>query len=553
MVTAAAAREVDGAGYAAGEVRLFPDGRGAKAERMLVRAGLLCNDAELRGEGAATRVEGDPMEGALITLALKAGFDPAAERADWPRLDAIPFDAAHRYMATLHRTPFEDAVVLVKGAPERVLAMCDRQQGAEGPEPLDRAFWTERVAEAAAGGERVLGYATRPRHAAPDGLAAADLEGGLVFLGLTGLMDPPRPEAQAAIAECRSAGIAVKMITGDHGATARAIARQLGLAEAPRVLTGHDLDRLEPAALPAAVAATEVFARTSPEHKLRIVQALQAGGRVVAMTGDGVNDAPALKAADVGVAMGRKGTEAAREAAQMVLMDDNFASIVAAVREGRVVHDNIRKVIAWTLPTNGGETLAVALAIVAGFAMPMTPVQILWDNLLTAITLGLVLAFEPAERGVMARPPRDPRAGLLPPFLIWRVCLVSVLFGAAVLGYFFGAQALGRDIETARTMAVNALAVLETFYLFSVRYLNMPSFTLTGLRGTGPVLAAVAVLAAAQAAFTWLPVMNTLFGTRPLSLAETLAVLVSGPVALAILEGEKWLLRGRARRAGVAV
>lgn len=546
VVTAGETLLVEGSGYAPGEARLFPQGsaQGHGPILELVRAGLLCNDAQLRPEG--WRVEGDPMEGALITLALKAQLDPDEARAEWPRLDEIPFDAAHRFMAALHRIPLDDCgVILVKGAPERLLEMCDRQQTADGPEPLDAASWTTRIAEAAAEGERVLGFAMKHVEDGKTALDFPDVESGLVFLGLCGFIDPPRDEARRAIAECHSAGIAVKMITGDHAATAQAIARQLGIAEAPRVLTGQDLDQLSEADFPNVVAATEVFARTSPEHKLRIVRALQSQGRIVAMTGDGVNDAPALKQADVGVAMGIKGTEASKEAAGMVLMDDNFASIVAAVHEGRTVHDNIRKVVGWTLPTNGGEALTVVAAILFNFAMPMTPVQILWINLILAATLGLVLAFEPSEPGVMRRKPRPPGAGLLTPFLVWRIFFVSALFMALSLALFFWAQAHGRDLAYARTMVVNLLVVMEIFYLFNVRYLHMTSFTMTGVKGTGPVLGAIAIVVLAQFAFTYLPLLNDIFGSVPLALADGVLVVGIGLGSMMFLEVEKHLLRDR--------
>jgi magnesium-transporting ATPase (P-type) len=291
-----------------------------------------------------------------------------------------------------------------------------------------------------------------------------------------------------------------------------------------------------------------VFARTSPEHKLRIVRALQAGGAVVAMTGDGVNDAPSLKQADVGVAMGIKGTEAAKEAAEMVLLDDNFASIVNSVHEGRTVYDNIRKVIAWTLPTNGGEALTVIAAIAFGFVLPMSAVQILWINLVTSVTLGLVLAFEPAEPGVMRRPPRPPQAPLLSPFLLWRVALVSFLFVGAALAMFFHALARGDDLETARTLVVNMLVVMEIFYLFNVRYLHMTSITLRGALGTPAVLIALAAVIVAQLAFTYAPFMQQWFATRPVSLADGALIVGIGVLMLLLLEGEKWLLR----RLGVA-
>lgn len=274
------------------------------------------------------------MEGALVTLAAKAGREARRERETWTRFDEIPFDAEHRFMASLHRCGERGRMVFVKGAPERLLAMCAGQEMQDGTAPLDAAWWTARIAEAAAAGERVLGFACKTLDDRAETIHRETLADGLVFLGLVGFIDPPREEAVAAVRECRSAGIGVKMITGDHGATAAAIARQLGLAEEPKVVTGAELDAVPDAALPVLALGTHVFARANPEHKLRIVRALQSTGAVIAMTGDGVNDAPSLKQADVGIAMGRKGTEAAKQASQMVLTDDNFATIVNAVHEG---------------------------------------------------------------------------------------------------------------------------------------------------------------------------------------------------------------------------
>ncbi len=534
---------VSGAGYAP-EGELEAVGHDDEAAALaacapVVRCGLLCNDAHLRRAAEGWAVEGDPMEGALVALAMKAGLNPEHARAEWPRLDEIPFDAAHRFMATLHRGPAGETVAYVKGAPEAVLAMA----GSPDPER-----WASRIAAAASEGERVLGFACKPLPQGRERLAFEDVKGGLEFLGLVGFIDPPREEAKAAVAECRSAGIDVKMITGDHARTAAAIARQLELAPDPQALAGAEIDAMDDAGLVDAVRRTQVFARASPEHKLRIVRALQAEGAVVAMTGDGVNDAPSLKAADVGVAMGIKGTEAAKEAAEMVLLDDNFASIVNAVHEGRTVFDNIRKVIAWTLPTNGGEAFTVISAIAFGFTLPVSAVQILWINLVTAVTLGLVLAFEPAEPGVMQRPPRPHGAPLLSRFLVWRVFLVSFLFVGAALAVFFNALARGHDLETARTLVVNVIVVMEVFYLFNVRYLHMTSFTLRGALGTPAVLIALAVVIVAQFTFTYAPFMHAWFGTRAMSLADGLLVLAPGVVLLVLLEGEKWLLR----RLGVA-
>jgi magnesium-transporting ATPase (P-type) len=539
---------VDGSGYDPGAHRLSGAAEdGHSVPHALVRAALLCNDARLRQDGGAWRVEGDPMEGALVTLAMKAGLSPDDTRAEWARMDEIPFDAAHRFMATLHEAPGGGRVAFVKGAPEALMAMSTRQVGEAGQEVLDHGFWAGRIAEAAAQGERVLGLARRDLPTATERLDFEAVEEGLIFLGLVGFIDPPRDEAVRAIADCRSAGIEVRMITGDHAATAHAIACQLGLGDDPAVLTGADLDRLDDADFARAVRDTQVFARTSPEHKLRIVRALQAEGRVVAMTGDGVNDAPSLKQADVGIAMGVKGTEVAKEASEMVLMDDNFASIVAAVHEGRTVHDNIRKVVGWTLPVNGAESMAVIIAILAGFAMPMSPVQILWVNLILAATLGLALAFEPSEPGVMRRPPRRADAGLLTPFILWRIVTVSLLFGAISLGVFFWMLEAGRGIEAARTMVVNTIVVLSIFYTFSVRYLHVPSMTLAGVRGTKAILVALVAVVAGQLAFTYLPAMNAIFDTRPLTLGEGGVVLALGVASFVLLEAEKRLLKGRFR------
>jgi magnesium-transporting ATPase (P-type) len=506
-----------------------------EAAAEILRCGLLCNDAELSQSDGQWSVNGDPMEGALIALAMKTGLEPESVRDEWPRIDEIPFDTAHRFMATLNRDPAGGTVSFVKGAAEALLSMASPG--------LDQALWSARITAAGAQGERVLGFAMKRFHGPKDSLGFADLNDGAEFLGLVGFIDPPRAEAKAAVAECRPARIAVKMITGDHAATAVAIARQLELEDDPQVLTGSDIEHMSDTELGERVASTAVFARTSPEHKLRIVRALQARGHIVAMTGDGVNDAPSLKQADVGTAMGIKGTEAAKEAAEMVLLDDNFASIVHAVREGRTVYDNIRKVITWEIPNNGAETLAVVLAILVGFELPMSATQILWVNLILTATLGLVLAFEPPEPGVMRRPPRAAGAPLLSSFLVWRVVVVSVLLAAAALGVFFHSLNSGRDLETARTMVVNMFTIGEIFYLFNVRYLHVTSFTLRGAIGTPAVLLAITVLVIAQLLFTYAPFMNELFGSRPLGVADGLLLIVIGFGLMVLLELEKVLIR----------
>ena len=540
--------EASGAGYAPdGSVTCAGEAPGPEAVPLLValaRAGALCNDAALREEpGAGWVVAGDPMEGALLAFAARAGQPAETIRLRHPRHDEIPFDSRHRFMATLH-AGHDRAFACIKGAPERLIEMCDHQRGPAGDEPLDAAAWHARAEALAADGMRVLAIAMRDLPQGTEALAAEDVERGLVLLGLLGLIDPPREEAVAAVADCQAAGIRVKMITGDHAATAGAIARQVGLRGAASVVTGAELDTLNDAALRERARASDVFARTSPEHKLRLVEALQAAGAVVAMTGDGVNDAPALKRADVGVAMGHKGTEAAKEAAEMVLADDNFATIAAAVREGRTVYDNVQKVIAWTLPTNGGEALIVVVAILLGLTLPLTPVQILWINMVTAVTLGLVLAFEPPEADLMRRPPRAPSEPLLSGLLVWRVALVSVLFTLGAFAIFAWSEWRGLSLEAARTAVVNGIVVLEIAYLFSIRYQRSTSFTWRGALGTRPVAIGVGAVLILQIAFTYAPPLQALFATRPLDpIADGAPILLVGLALLVLLEGEKALRR----------
>jgi len=490
----------------------------------LARAAALCNDASLVHREGQWLVEGDPMEGALLTFAGKASGEP---RAGTRRLDAVPFDARHRYMAVL----VEGAAgrrTYVKGAPERVLPMC----GA-----IDTVAWQRRADTLAQQGLRVLALAGRAETA--EDIDPTSLESGLGFLGIVGLIDPPRPEAIEAVAECRAAGISVKMITGDHAGTAAAIARQMGLANPNRVLTGADLDALDDAQLALEVSSVDVFARTSPEHKLRLVKAMQAQGLSVAMTGDGVNDAPALKRADAGIAMGLKGSQAAKDAADLVLADDNFASIAAAVREGRTVYDNLKKVISWTLPTNAGEAAVIVIALLAGFALPVTAVQILWVNLITAVTLGLALAFEPTEAATMARPPRSRHAPLLSGELVWHVVLVATLFLAAVFGVFSYAVDRGYPLALAQTMAMNTLVVLEIFHLFFIRNIHGTSLTWAAVRGTKVVWIVVVLVTAAQFAVTYLPPLQPLLGTRPVPLFDGMLIVALGVAFFALIEIEK--------------
>ncbi|AMY72107.1 cation-transporting P-type ATPase [Frigidibacter mobilis] len=504
------------------------------------RTAALCNDSVLRVRGEDWHVEGDPMEGALLALAGKITGDGAEPFQSWCRDDAIPFDAAHRYMAVLHHGEEGAARIHVKGAPEAVLALCrDQRAAGGGTEPLDPGYWHEMVDTLAAEGQRVIAVAVRMVPGGHAALSTTDLDGTLTLIGLIGLIDPPRAEAIAAVAECRAAGIRVKMITGDHAATARAIAGMIGLENHERVLTGADVEAMDDAALTDAVVETDIFARTSPAHKLRLVTALQSHGLTIAMTGDGVNDAPALKRADAGIAMGLKGSEAAKEAAEFVLADDNFASIAAAVREGRTVYDNIKKVISWTLPTNAGEAMTIIVALFAGMALPITAVQILWVNLITAVTLGIALAFEPSESGTMRRPPRPRDEPLLTGELVWHIVLVSTLFLTAVFGMYFYAIDKGYDQALAQTLAMNMLVVLEIFHLFFIRNIHGTSLTWAAVRGTRIVWACVVAVTAAQFAITYVPPLQRVFGTQAVTLADGLLIVGVGAVFFALIETEK--------------
>ncbi|MGQ9724281.1 MAG: cation-translocating P-type ATPase [Tepidimonas sp.] len=555
VVLAEGVVDVDGVGYAPAGALVRNDEplqpaelwREAPALLALAEGAALCNDAELlQGEGGAGdwRLSGDPTEGALLTLAMKAGLDPRQLAKERPRIGVLPFESERRYMATAHRRDGDSRLeVWIKGAPERLLAMCTQELDAAGcPQPLRAAYWADQVQWQAQQGRRVLAIATGTL-AADRALTHDAVVQDLVLVGLVGIIDPPREEAVTAVAQCRAAGVRVKMVTGDHAVTAVAIARTLGIDDGGTVLTGPDIEAMTDDALRDAVRTTAVFARAAPEHKLRLVRALQANGEVVAMTGDGVNDAPALKAADVGVAMGNRGTEAAKRAAAVVLADDNFATIAHAVEEGRTVYDNLRKVITFLLPINGGESVSLLVAVLFGLAVPIAPVQILWVNMVSSVALAMVLAFEPTEADVMRRAPRRPDEPILGRFVLWRIALVSALFAVGIFGVYRWALGAGHTGAVAQTMAVNALVAMEVFYLFSVRYLQSPPFTWVGVRGTRRVLAAVALACALQALFTYTPFMHAWFGSAPLSPPLLAMCAGAGVTVLLVLEVEKALLR----------
>jgi magnesium-transporting ATPase (P-type) len=370
-------------------------------------------------------------------------------------------------------------------------------------------------------------------------LEHADIQDSLIFVGLAGLIDPPRPEVIEAIAECHRAGIEVKMITGDHAVTAVAIGKQLGLHNSETILTGAELDKMDDATLESVVRNTGIFARTSPEHKLRLVMALQACGMTVAMTGDGVNDAPALKRAGVGIAMGKTGSEAAKEASEIVLADDNFASIVSAVREGRTVYDNIKKVISWTLPTNAGEAMTIIVALLLGLSLPVTPIQILWVNMITAVTLGIALAFEPTEENTMQRPPRPRKDPLLSGGLVWHIILVTGLFMASIFGIYEYAVTRGYSENLARTIAMNTLVVLEIFHLFFIRNMYGTSLTWKAVRGTRVVWISIVAVTIGQFAITYVPIMQNIFETEGVRFFDGLLIVAIGVTMFFIIEVEK--------------
>ena len=509
----------------------------------LCLAGLLCNDATLAENAGEWQMVGDPTEGALTVLGVKAGFDAHETHLEMPRDDLIPFESQHRFMATLHHDHEGCGVVYVKGAIEALLSRCQWQRTQAGDEPLDAEFWLDQQRQIARRGQRTLAIARMYCSAERSTLTFDEVAQGLTLLGVVGIIDPPREEAIDAVAQCHAAGISVKMITGDHAETAAAIARQMGISKEQSALTGAELEQMDDAALQKVVLSCDVFARASPEHKLRIVEALQAQDKVVAMTGDGVNDAPALKRADVGVAMGVKGTEAAKEAAEMVLADDNFASIAHAVEEGRTVFDNITKSILFILPTNGGEALTVLAAIALGTMLPVTAAQILWVNMITAVTLALALTFEPSEAGVMQRLPRDTKAPILSRFMTWRIVFVSLLMVAGTFGLFLYEISLGASTEYARTVAVNTLVMLEVAYLLNTRYLHETVLSREGLLGNRYVLMAIGLVIVFQMAFTYIPLMQTFFRVEAIDGASWLRIIGAAVLLFLLVEVEKKVMR----------
>ncbi len=554
-VTADATYQVTGDGYAS-EGQVLHDGQPVAEEPVLEvmgRVSMLCNDAELREVDGAWKVEGDPTEGALYPFAAKHGMERQAEIAAYPRVDAIPFESEHRFMATLHEPPGGKRVLLVKGAPEVILEHCDRHAAGGGsPAPIKRDDWVKASDTLAAQGERVLALAwLEDPGVEPGALGPADLPKNLVLLGLIGLLDPPRKEAIEAVKECHGGSIRVTMITGDHKITAAAIAKMLGIGDGTSAVTGAEIEELDAAALQERVRDIDVFARASPEHKLRLVEAMQANRQIVAMTGDGVNDAPALKKADIGVAMGIKGAEVTKEAAGIVLADDNFASIAAAVREGRTVYNNIEKAILFMLPTNVAQGLVIMSAMLMGFTMPITAPQILWVNMVTSVALGLVISFEPHEADVMTRAPRAVERPIVDAFGLWRIVFVGSALLALTLTAFFWAKSRFDSDDLARTVAVNALVIGQVFYLLNSRFKFDSSLSIRAHLGNRYLPLGIGAVVVLQGLFTYAPPLQALFDTGAPPLWIWPWLLLGGLAFFFLVEAEKLIIR-TVRRPSVA-
>lgn len=546
--TLAGAYEFKGAGYqSSGDILFNGSTIAVNKESALhecLLAGVLCNDSKLESGENGVFVEGDPTEGALIVSALKAGIKHSEAAGSYPRLDVVPFESEHQYMATLNKIGGEKTIYM-KGSVEQVLERCSIIAKDGGSEPIDKKNINEWISKMAASGLRVLAIAKKQAPKEQETLTHKDVSGGFTFIGLQGMIDPPRPEAIEAIKNCHTAGIKVKMITGDHPDTAAAIALMMGFQNGPgnttgkiETLTGKMLENKSDEELLILAEKTDVFARVTPEQKLRLVRALQQKGNIVAMTGDGVNDAPALKQANIGVAMGKNGTEVAKESADMVLTDDNFATIEAAVEEGRCVFDNLRKFFAWTLPTNLGEGLAVIIAIFGGLLLPILPVQILWINMTTAVLLGMMLAFEPREEGIMKRPPFAPSMPIMTKGIVIRTVYVGALMAIGVFFLFNHEVQNGASLAAARTAAVSVVVFTELFYLFNCRSFDR-SFLSVGIFSNLWIWLGVSVMTAVQILFVHSNTMNVFFHSAPLSSGAWIRIIAVSIVISIIVGIEK--------------
>jgi potassium/sodium efflux P-type ATPase len=541
IITTEKAYKIEGSGYNpqgkfyAGDKEINP--AEDKVLWQLLRTARVCNNSEInKDENGHWEMTGTPTEGALLAMSYKAGL----QEYNPERIDTIPFESGHKYMATLNKVD-DDKFVFLSGAPERLLELCDKQSTKEMEEEIDKEYWEKQIETAAAKGQRLLGFAFSKTDPNRIKITKEDLGRQNTFIGFVGIIDPPRNEAIEAIKECKRAGIEVKMITGDHAITAMAIGKQIGIGNGQKFISGKELEQMSDEEMLKVVGEYDIYARTSPEHKLRLVKALQDNGSLCAMTGDGVNDAPALKKANIGIAMGIKGTEVAKDAAEMVLTDDNFATIVSAIEEGRTVYDNIRKALLFILPTNGAEALVITSAILLGIAMPITPAQILWVNMVTAVTLALALSFEPMENNVMERPPRASGESILGKIFIWRIAFVSAIIGGLTLGVFSYLKYKGLDVDTARTVAVNTLVAGQLFYLFNCRKFEHSAIG-KGFFNNRYAFIASGSLIVLQIGFVYLPFMNTFFDTRPINALNWLYPISVGALVFLLVELEKFIM-----------
>ncbi len=541
IITAEKEYYVEGTGYAP-EGKILHNDKEVNPEddrvlMQLLRAARVCNNSEIGKEEGTWKLTGAPTEGALLVLSYKAGLKDFKPE----RIDSIPFESDHKYMATLNKID-DEVFVFMSGAPERVMEFCTQQYTADGDTNLDKDFWEKEIEDVAAKGQRMLGLAYSKTDSGRTEIDKDSCEKKKIFLGVVGIIDPPRDEVIDAIIECKEAGVEVKMITGDHAITARAIGKEIGIGDGEKSLTGKELEQMSDGEMRKVVGEYDIYARTSPEHKLRLLTALQENGKLAAMTGDGVNDAPALKKANIGIAMGIKGTEVSKDASEIVLADDNFATIVNAIEEGRTVYDNIRKALLFILPTNGAEALVLMSAILLGIVMPITPAQILWVNMVTAVTLALALSFEPMESNVMERPPRGAGESILGKLFIWRITFVSVIIGGLTLGVFNLLRNNGLDDETARTIAVNTLVAGQLFYLFNCRKIETPAIGKGFFNNRYAFLAAGALILL-QLGFVYLPFMNTFFGTRSMDFSYWIYPVAAGALVFLLVELEKFIIQ----------
>lgn len=511
-----------------------------------LRIGLLCNESNIYEEDGEFKLEGDPTEGALIVSALKAGLNKAEEEKRYELIETIPFESERGYMATLHKHRGEK-LVFIKGAPEKIVDLCRKNFWGE---ELNKKEIHSIINRFAKEGMRVLAFAYVKVPKETEEISCKEIEQcyaaeGLVFTGLQAMIDPPRPEAIEAIKGCKKAGIRVVMITGDHAVTAKAIGNMLGIGdEKSEVLTGKDLEKMTDEELFEKVKRVNIFARVSPEHKLKIVKQLMAQGQIVAVTGDGVNDAPALKAAHIGIAMGKSGTDVAKEASDMVLTDDNFASIFNAVKEGRVVFDNIRKVVFFLIPTGLASILSIIGAVATGLPIPYFPAQILWINLVTNGLQVISLAFEPGEKGVIERPPRPPEEGIMSRLMIERTIIVGFLISLGVAYTFMKALEQGESLETARTVAVTTMVFFQFFQAWNSRSEYESIFRINPFSNMFLFLSLI-VATLAQIAFIYLPALQWVFRTKPISAEDWQNIILIALSVIVVVEIDKWLRRKR--------